>query len=480
MSSSIFHRREGLPPISRLALLAVVVLAGCASQAGIESVERPLSADGLGVNAPAVRDAKSSTEAWWTAMGDPKLDQLVQQALADSPSIRVAQARLVRAQAAAGYLRGSELPQIQAKGEVDRQRYSELGLFPPPLSGHPMTFSTLQLEGSWELDLFGKKRSELDAAIGQAKASAADLESSRLLLSSQVVKAYVQLGRLVAQRKVLDRLLAQREEVLGLVKQRVQAGLDTAVELKQGEGALPEARLQREMVNEQIELMRHALAELVGAGPQSLNDLSPDLDAIKPASIPQHVPIDLLSRRADVQAALWRVEASGDQVKAARALFYPNIDLAVYGGFNARGLEHLLDTGTQQWGVMPAVTLPLFDGGLRRSNLQGKVAESDAAVAAYNQTVLGAVRDASDQVSSLLAIERQKQEQEKAQISAESAYDLALQRYRAGLGTYLTVLTSESAVLAQRRASVDLKARVLDTQASMVRAMGGAVSGDHS
>ncbi|HET8871597.1 MAG TPA: efflux transporter outer membrane subunit [Aquabacterium sp.] len=464
----------------RMAVLAVAALAGCASQSGIDSVERPLASDSLGVKAPVVRDAATSTEAWWAGLGDARLNQLVQQALADSPSIRVAQARLIRAQAAAGYLRGSELPQIQAKGEIDRQRYSELGLFPPPLSGHPMTFSTLQLEGAWELDLFGKQRSELDAAIGQAKATAADLESSRLLLSTQIVKTYVQLGRLIAQRKVLDRLLAQREEVLTLVKQRVQAGLDTAVELKQGEGALPEARLQREMVDEQIELTRHALAELVGAGPQALNDLSPDLDGIKPTSVPSHAPIDLLSRRADVQAALWRVEASGYQVKAARALFYPNIDLVAYGGFNAKGLEHLLDHGSQQWGVMPAITLPLFDGGLRRSNLQGKVAESDAAVAAYNQTVLSAVRDASDQVSSLLAIDRQKQEQEKAQASAESAYDLALQRYRAGLGTYLTVLTSESAVLAQRRAAVDLKARVLDTQASMVRAMGGAVSGDHS
>ncbi len=459
---------------------SVLVLAACATQQDIQPTEHADVSDRLGVKAPALREAAQTTAAWWEALGDARLNSLVTQALADGPSVRVAQARMLKAQAMAGYVRGGDRPQIQASAEVDRQRYSELGLFPPPLSGKPITVGTLQLEGSWELDLFGKQRAELDAAIGQSKAAEADLEAARLLLSNQVVRTYAQLARQIAQRDVLQRLLAQREQTLGLVKQRVQAGLDTAVELKQGEGALPDARLQLEAVQEQIVLTRHALATLVGQAPDALGELSPDLSVLKVSAVPAHVPVDLLSRRADVQAARWRVEATGYQTQAARALFYPNVDLVAFGGVNAIGLDRLFDGGGQQWGLMPAIHLPLFDGDRRRSNLQGKVADQDAAIASYNQSVLEAVREAADNLSSVQAIERQQREQAQAQASAESAYDLALQRYRAGLGTYLTVLTSESAVLAQRRAAVDLKARAIDTQAALVRAMGGSISGDPS
>ncbi|MGE5450894.1 MAG: efflux transporter outer membrane subunit [Acidobacteriota bacterium] len=465
-----------LPALMASALLVTA----CATQQDIQPTEQAQTGDRLGVKAPEPREAAETTAAWREALGDARLNDLVRQALAGSPSVRVAQARMVRAQAMAGYVRGADRPQIQASAEVDRQRYSELGLFPPPLSGKPITVGTLQLEGSWELDLFGKQRAELDAAIGQSKAAQADLEAARLLLSNQVVRTYAQLARQVAQRDVLQRLLTQREQTLALIRQRVQAGLDTAVELKQGEGALPETRLQLETVQEQIILTRHALATLVGQAPDGLGEFNPDLSGLTVSAVPTQIPVDLLSRRADVQAARWRVEASGYQTQAARALFYPNVNLTAFAGLNAIGLDRLFDAGGQQLGLMPAIHLPLFDGDRRRANLQGKVADQDAAIASYNQSVLDAVREVADNLASVQAIARQQREQAQAQTSAESAYDLALQRYRAGLGTYLTVLTSESAVLAQRRAAVDLKARAIDTQAALVRAMGGSISGDPS
>ncbi len=457
----------------------MAVMSGCASHQDIQSqASTHLSAD-LGVNEPVTRDA-AAIDSWWRRLGDAQLDELVKQALADAPSMSVAQARMTRAQAQARYVSGGDEPQVQLTGQVERQRYSAVGLFPPPLSGHPITLGTLQVEGSWELDLFGRQRAELDAAVGQARAAEADLEAARVLLSTQVVRAYAQLGRLLAQRDVLQRLLAQREEVLGLVRQRVQAGLDTAVELKQGEGALPDARVQLESVQEQITLARHALAALVGKGPNALDALSPELNGLHTQGTPEAVPADLLGRRADVQAALWRVESAGHQTEAARALFYPNVNLVAFAGVNAKGLDRLFDSGSQQWGLMPAVHLPLFEGGRRRANLQGRVAEQDMAVAQYHQVVMDALRDAADQIASVQSLDRQRREQAQAQTSAEAAYQLALQRYRAGLGTYLTVLSAESAVLAQRRAAVDLQARTIDTQAALVRALGGSYFGDAS
>jgi NodT family efflux transporter outer membrane factor (OMF) lipoprotein len=301
------------------------------------------------------------------------------------------------------------------------------------------------------------------------------MQAAALVLSTQVARGYVQLARLQAQREVSVRTLAQRDEMLRLIRQRVQAGLDTQVELKQGEGALPDVRMQIEAIDEQISLARHALAVLTGQAPQALDQLNVAQDAIKTLPVPAHMPIDLLSRRADVVAALWRVQASGHEVDAARAMFYPNIDMKFYAGYNAIGLDQLLEASSAQWGLLPAIHLPLFDADRRRANLQGKVADQDAAQASYNQVVLQAVQEAADHIISTQSIARQQREQADAAHSAEAAYGLAKSRYEAGLGTYLTVLSAESAVLTQRRQGVDLRARAADAQLALVRALGGSL-----
>lgn len=463
-----------------LAALAVAGLAACSTQQDVQPTLRALDADKLGVQAAAAKEVSERAPAWWEAYGDAQLNALIKQALADNPSIQITQTRLQRAVAAETYARGNDLPQLQASGEVDRQRFSGHGLYPPPIAGSQWTTGTLQLEGSWELDLFGKRRAELESAVGQSRAARADLQAARLLLSSQVARTYLQLGRLQAQREVSVRTLAQREEMLSLIKQRVQAGLDTNVELKQGEGALPDVRLQIEALDEQITLSRHALAALTAQAPGALDALQIKLEGLAPLNMPSRMPMDLLARRADVTAALWRVEASGEQVKAARALFYPDVDLVSYAGFNAIGLEQLLKASSLQWGVMPSIHLPLFDADRRRANLQGKVAEQDAAQASYNQTVLQAVQEAADQIASTQSLMRQRQEQQAAQQSTEAAYKLARERYQAGLGAYLTVLSAESAVLAQRRNAVDLQARALDTQFNLIRALGGSLQSPSS
>jgi NodT family efflux transporter outer membrane factor (OMF) lipoprotein len=167
------------------------------------------------------------------------------------------------------------------------------------------------------------------------------------------------------------------------------------------------------------------------------------------------------------------VEAAAQDLKVARTQFYPSVNLVAFAGFSSFGLDQLLKSGSQQYGIGPAVRLPIFDAGRLRANYRGKAADVDAAVSAYNGAVLDAVREVADQISALQSIERQQREQAAAQQAAESAFDLATQRYKAGLGTYLTVLTAESNVLAQRRSAADLKARALDAQVALMRALGG-------
>ena len=191
------------------------------------------------------------------------------------------------------------------------------------------------------------------------------------------------------------------------------------------------------------------------------------------AAIPAVLPADLLGRRPDVAAARWRVEASAQDVAVARAQFYPNVSLTAFVGLASMGLGNFVEAGSREWGVGPALRLPVFDAGRLRANLAGKSADLDAAVESYNAALLDAVRDAADQLASSASVERQIAEQRQAGEAAEAAYAIARKRYEAGLGNYLQVLSAETQVLAQRRLAVDLAARRLDAQAGVMRALGG-------
>lgn len=454
----------------------VAVLAGCASPAGIEPQARPL--DGAEVGLAGTEAAPAISLEWWRELGDAQLDRLVERALQDHPDLKVAQARLARAAAGVEGADAARWPQVNGSLDLTRQRYTENGAVPAPLAGSIRNSATLQLSGGWELDFFGRHRAQLEAALGARRAAQAEVAAARVVLAANVVRQYVQLGRLFEQRAIAERTLAQRQEMLELVRQRVAAGLDTQVELRQGEGALPEIRQQIESLDEQIALARHALAALTAQAPGALDDLRPALPALRDVPAPQQLPADLLGRRPDVEAARWRVEAAARDVQVARTEFYPNVNLTAFVGLSSIGLDRLLEAGSRQYGAGPALRLPVFEAGRLRAQLRGRTADLDAAIESYNAAVLGAVRDVADQLASRRSVERQLREQQQAQAAAEAAYDYAVQRYRAGLGSYLTVLTAEQAVLAQRRLGADLKARTLDTHIALMRALGGGHAAD--
>jgi len=467
--------KRRLPTVAALVIAVastiVLTLAGCASTEGISSQAAPLSATRAGL--PESAAVPAVAPEWWRAFGDPALTALIERTLTDSPTLKAAQARLARASANVGAADAARQPQVNGGLDVTRQRFSANGLYPPPLAGSTQDTATLQATGSWDLDLFGRNRAVLDAAIGVERAAAADREAARVLLASNVARTYLQLARLIEQREVATRALAQRDELLGLIRQRVQAGIDTAVELRQGEALLPETRQQLEALDEQITLARHALAALSVQAPNALEALTPRLAALTMSDLPGALPADLLGRRADISAARWRIEAATRDVDAARAQFYPNINLSAFIGLSSIGLDRLLRSGSEQYGAGPAIHLPIFDAGRLRANLRGKASDLDLAIENYNGVVVDAVHDVADQLGSLQSLERQRREQNLAQTAAELSYDLATQRYRAGLGTYLTVLNAEAGVLAARRLSADLLARAFDTRVALIRALGG-------
>lgn len=451
--------------------LLPLLLAACASPGSLPPplAVAPPAAAGLADDAATpFPDA-----AWWRAFGDPALDALVERALADQPGLQVAAARLARAAALVAQTEGAQGPQASLGFDATRQHYTAQGLVPKPIAGHSWTSANLQVGASVELDFFGRHQAALQAALGQQRAAAAELQAARVLLASNVARAYAGLARLLALRQVAERSLAQREAVLDLTRQRVAAGLDTRVEQRQAEGTVPDARAQLQALDGQIALAHHQLAVLSGQAPQALAGFSPALVALRPAALPQRLGADLLGRRADVVAARWRVEAALQDVALARTQFYPDVNLVGFVGLNALGLNHLLDLDSRNLGVGPALRLPLFDGGRLRANLRGRAADADAAVAAYNGAVLDAVREVADAGATLQALARQQDESAQALAAAEDAHALAGQRHRAGLGSRLAVLQAETAVLAQRWNAVDLQARAVDAQLALMRALGG-------
>lgn len=477
------------PPLRKLhtpitLLAAAALLAACAQQPSLPEAARPLSADQLGLTTEPGKDwpAELNTR-WWTAFQDPQLDALISRAAAESPSLAVARARIERASAGVQSAKAADYPTIGLGFDATQQRYTANGLYPPPLAGSDRSSGTLQAGISYEWDFFGRNKAALAAALGQVQAAQAEGAAARLMLASQVTRSYFALARLLAQHELLGQQITLREQALTLVRQRSAAGLDNAQELRSAEGPLPELRRQGLALDELATVLRHQLAALSAQPSSALQALKPQLPQLlaMPANIntnasgstPPSLGLDLLGRRPDVLAARWRVEASTQEVAVARASFYPNISLTAFAGFSSIGLDRLLQSGSQQYGVGPSLRLPLFDSGRLSANLRGTAALANEAVAAYNAALLEAVRDASDQLTSVASLQRQQTEQDALLANAQAVQALAQTRFDAGLGNRLVVLGASQARLQQQRQALDLRSQLLDAQVSLMRSLGG-------
>ncbi|HSB97767.1 MAG TPA: efflux transporter outer membrane subunit, partial [Spongiibacteraceae bacterium] len=391
-------------------------------------------------------------------------------------SLDAAAARVKAAQAFTGTARSALYPQIDGAADVQYQHFSENWEFPPPFGGSSVFNNTLQINASYELDFWGKNRNGVKAAVSTQKAAEAEQQSAKLMLTSALAKTYIELQRLYDLRDVTTQTLQQRDSIFALTKQRLDAGIDSKAELKQAEAQLPALRGQLAQIDEAIGANRNALAALLGAGPdRGLSIQRPQLaqTSANTAHLPANLPLDLLGRRPDIVAARWRVEAAQRDTDVAKAQFYPNVNLSGFIGYYSLGLDNITRDSSETYSVGPAIRLPIFAGGKLRANLKGKYAAYDSAVATYDQTLTDALRDVADQLNALKWLQVRQREQRAAFEVARSALDLATQRYRAGLGNYLNVLSAETLVLAQEQLGTELNARAIDLQVNLIKALGG-------
>ncbi len=453
-------------------LAAAIALGGCVLPQTEDPATTAIATDSLGLTGDSVTAADAQ---WWTALGDPQLDALIDDALHNSPTLAQALARVRSAQAQGDAAGAGRQPRFSFDADETYQRFSEHYIIPPPYGGHNYWLGQATANMAWDLDFWGRQSALISQANAQLAAGQLDVVAARLALAGAITQSYLDLHRAWEMIDIATRLEAQRQHLLELTRQRVSAGLDTQMEIKIAEATLPQARNARLQAESERDMAIHRLAALTGHGADRYAQITrPRLTLDAALALPARLPADLLARRPDVLAARVRIDAATAGREAAHAEFYPDIDLKAFVGSQAIGLDNLVDSGSLVYGVGPALHLPLFDAKRLRANYKAATAELDASIASYNDTVLSAVRETADQISLNDAFTRQIDQAQQTLVAASAAYDLAQKRYEAGLSTQLVVLDAESRVLDARRDLVTLNANRLVSRVNLLLMLGGS------
>lgn len=472
------NSRRALPAIA--ILVSALALAGCASTHGLAPEGRPTDSDSLQTSrsfAPyKLSDAAFPTQDWWNALGDPQLDGLIREALQGTPTLAAADARLRQAQAQAGLADAARKPTLGASAQYTGVQAPET-LVPPPIGGDLQASTVLMLDFKWAPDLWGGQRAQYEAAVGQAHTAEVDAQAARLTLSSNIARTYVSLSQAYAALGVAQNEEKRSSRLSGLSRQRVDAGLDNQLQLRQAESSIASAQQQAQAAQQQIDALRNALAALLGKGPDRGLDIAPPQLLAAPApAVPDVLPSELLGHRADVVAARWRVEAASRGIDASKAAFKPSVNLNALVGLASSGLSDLFGGDALLGFGGPAISLPIFDGGRLRSNLQKSDADYDLAVANYNQTLVGALREVTDAVQAARSLDAQIVTASRARDASQAALKLADTRYRAGLGTQLDVLSAQRPLLQLEQQVTALQAQRFAATVDLDRALGGGLA----
>lgn len=414
-------------------------------------------------------------EDWWTALGDAQLSALIGEALAGSPTLAAADARLERARGVARASGAALLPSASVSASAAENRQSYNNGIPPAFVPHGWNdVGRASLDLSYEIDFFGRNRAALRAATSEREAAAIEARAARLALATAVADAYAELGRAAALREVRAEALRIRQETAALVARKAENGLANRGDQRQAEAGVPVAQAELAAADEAVQLGRNRLAALLGAGPDRGATIAlPQTHALPALGLPANLALDLVGRRADIAAARARAQAAAARIGVARAAFYPNVNLTALVGFQSLGLDLLTRSGSQIGNAGAAISLPLFQGGRIAGNYTAARADYAAAVAQYDDTLVRAVREVADATASRGSVQAQLAAMREAVDRSQEAFRIARARYDGGLSPYLTVLSAEDALVRNRQLLADLQARALSVDVALIRALGG-------
>ncbi len=437
---------------------------------------------------------------WWELFGDPQLNALEEQVSVSNQSIAQAEAQFRAARAAAGVARANLFPTVTAAPSASRSR-SNTGrtgatvvpgataggtgttggtgatAAPAAAAATSGTVSVFEvpIDVSYEVDLWGRIRRQVESSVATAQASAGDLETMRLSMQAELAVDYFQLHGLDAERQLLTTTAGAYQKALDLTTNRYNQGIASGVDVAQAQTQLETTRAQAIDLDVQRTQLEHAIAVLIGKPPAELT-ISAAPIAVKPPVVPVALPSELLERRPDIAANERRMAAANAQVGVAVAAYYPTLSLSGAAGFESTALSTLFDWPSRFWSLGASAVQTLFNGGGLHAATEQAKANYDAAVAAYRQNVLTAFQDVEDNLSALRVLDAEATQEAVAVAAAERSLALSNYRYQGGITTYLEVITAQAAALADEVTAVNIQTRRMTAAVNLVKAVGGGWS----
>jgi len=415
---------------------------------------------------------------WWKDFHDPELNALIAKALADAPDMQIARQRIALAEAQAKMAVAAGGPQIDFSADAERQKMSAEGLMGPFAETDPAagttgpwyTNGTFGLTAGWDLDLWGKNRSQVEARIGKVNAQKAEMEQTRQLLASSVARLYWEWQTQAEIGHVLTDIKQEQESIIAVDRELYQHGITSSVEGVVTDINASKTQEQRAEVSGKMKAIEARLQALTNT---TLVTLTPHPLPKIDASLPPTLGYDLLARRPDLQEAHWYIEASMNDVDAAKAAFYPDVNLMAFLQQDALHLSDLFRSSAQQMGVTAGLTLPIFDSGRLNANLDIAQAQSNLSVANYNKAVVDAVNQVARTASEVETLMNKNQQQQQVEADTARVVAQAQARFHAGIIAGSRVSEAKIPALQEHIVSLTLQGQYVDATLQLTSALGG-------
>jgi NodT family efflux transporter outer membrane factor (OMF) lipoprotein len=474
-----------VPSLKPLALVLAIGMALSACAIGPD-YQRPQAAQSAAFKEAAGWKAAAPADvqlrgAWWELYGDAELNGLIARLDAANQSLASAEAQYRQAQALARGARAAFFPSLGLDTSVSRSgqgegestvRLSDGTTVSSGGSGGISKSYSASLGVSWELDVWGRLRRQLEADKASAQASAADFAAVRLSLQSELVQDYLQLRVLDEQKRLLDSTVEAYKRSLKLTENQYRAGIVPRSDVAQALTQLRSTEAQSVDLDYQRAQLEHAIAVLVGVAPSEFS-LAASTVMPRLPGVPVSLPSELLERRPDIAAAERRVIAANATIGVAKAAYFPSLSLSATGGYRSGGLSDWISAPNRFWSIGPEFAMTLFDGGLIRSQVRQAEASYDQTVADYRQTVLDGFREVEDYLVQLSVFERETVIQQQALDAAQESLRLIQNQYRAGTVDFNDVVSVQTSALSNERTLLSLQGNRLVASVQLIAALGG-------
>lgn len=465
---------------SLVASVCITLLAGCTVGPNYHRPAVPA--------APAYQESHSEDAAqstpdiawsnWWTVFNDPVLDNLESQATDANRDIRIAVTHVDEANAMARSVHSYQLPTIGADPSISRTREAQQRPNNGNTYGQASTYNDLllPLTLSYEIDVWGKIRRMVQAANASAQATDADLRFVRLSVGASVAADYYNLRETDAQLAIYNATVDALQRGYQIIDNQFRHGLVSDLDVKQAETILNQVRSQRDAMHIQRDQLEHAIAELLGRPPEGFR-IAVDTSLEAPPAIPAGMPSQLLERRPDIISSERLMAAASAQIGVAKAAYFPSLSLTGAAGYESANPAAIFDWQNTIASLGASVTAPIFTGGRLRANLDQARAAYQASVSQYEKTVLTAYQQVEDQLAALHFLSMQERDSASAVASSRAEERIALNRYNAGLVSYLNVVYSEQTLLDNEQSEAQVNGQQLVATVVLVKALGGGWTG---